>query len=340
VVAQAIANLHPPRADSSDRCAGENLHLHLRDDGKPFMRAVVFEACDQVAEGVRSSRAKLGCGSSRSACSSNSLGRLDPQPSFAREDLDAFGNLIARLEYDRSHERLAVIAQMQVEIFPRRSDSLESALAWDAVRDRLSYHAAPMPAADLEACRFRMRSSHVLLKQSFEDYARGCFERGPARSRQQPMNSCTRPPRVQYVAGSTTNRTSIVEVLKNRRGVCQDFAHFMIACLRSCGLAARYVAAIFDRPEGGEAAVAETPRMPGCPSTARVRMVGFRSDQHCMVGEDHVTLAWGRDFADCRRFRGMIIGGAAQTEGRCTRAAACRMNQPTRRSERAGMRTR
>src|SRR6202035_2730107 len=103
---------------------------------------------------------------------------LDPQPSSVREDLDAFGNAIARLEYDRSHERLAVIAEMHVEIFPRVTESIESAQPWDAVRNRLSYHAAPMPAADLEACRFRMRSSHVLLKQAFEDYAKDCFEPG------------------------------------------------------------------------------------------------------------------------------------------------------------------
>jgi transglutaminase-like putative cysteine protease len=110
-------------------------------------------------------------------CLKHSL-NLDPQPSSAREDVDAFGNGIARLEYDRAHDRLLVTAEMTVEILPRGAQSLESAEPWNALRSRLSYHAAPMAAADLEACRFRMRSSHVPLKLAFEDYSRDCFTEG------------------------------------------------------------------------------------------------------------------------------------------------------------------
>ena len=152
-------------------------------------------------------------------CLGHSLA-LDPHPASVREDVDAFGNAIARLEYDRSHDRLAVTAQMQVEIFPRIADSIESE-AWDAVRDRLSYHAAPMAAADLEACRFRMRSSHVLLKQGFEQYAKDCFEPGRsiAAASNELMHKIHRE--FKYVSGSTTNRTSILDVLKSRRGVCR-----------------------------------------------------------------------------------------------------------------------
>src|SRR5882724_793 len=62
-------------------------------------------------------------------CLKSSLA-LDPQPSSVREDVDAFGNSIARLEYDRSHDRLAVVAEMHVEIFPRVARSLESAQPW------------------------------------------------------------------------------------------------------------------------------------------------------------------------------------------------------------------
>jgi len=104
--------------------------------------------------------------------------RLDPPPSSSREDLDAFGNVIARLEYDRSHDRLSVTADMQVEVLPRQRDALEDSEAWDRVRERLSYHASPMSNADLEACRFRMRSNHVPPKQAIEDYARECFKSG------------------------------------------------------------------------------------------------------------------------------------------------------------------
>ena len=110
-------------------------------------------------------------------CLSHSIG-LDPQPSAAREDWDAFGNAIARLEYDRAHDRLRVTAEMQVEVLPRDRRLLGDSEAWDRVRERLSYRAAPMSRADLEACQFRMRSSHVPLKLSVEDYARECFTPG------------------------------------------------------------------------------------------------------------------------------------------------------------------
>jgi transglutaminase-like putative cysteine protease len=243
-------------------------------------------------------------------CLTHSLD-LDPQPSFAREDLDAFGNPIARLEYDRAHERLTVSAHMQVEIYPRTAESLDTAEAWDMLRRRLGYHAVAVSVADLEACRYRMRSSHVPLKSSFEEYAQDCFVAGL------PIAvACEALTRkifrdFKYSPGSTSNRTSVVDVLKSRRGVCQDFAHLMIACVRSSGLAARYVSGyIRTVRKGGETAIG------GDASHAWVSVycpplgwVDFDPTNNCMVGEDHVTLAWGRDFGDVSPLRGMIVGG-------------------------------
>jgi transglutaminase-like putative cysteine protease len=243
-------------------------------------------------------------------CLSHSI-ELDPQPSFTRQDIDAFGNAIARLEYDRAHDKLAVTAQMEVEIFPRALGELDAAEPWDALRNRLSYHASPMAAADLDACRFRMRSSHVPIKLAFEDYTRDIFSPGRpvAAAAHALMRKIYRE--FKYVPGSTTNRTSILDVLKTRRGVCQDFAHFMIACMRSSGLAARYVSGyIRTVRKGGETAIG------GDASHAWVSVycpplgwLDFDPTNDCMVGEDHVTLAWGRDFGDVSPLRGVIVGG-------------------------------
>jgi len=141
------------------------------------------------------------------------------------------------------------------------------------------------------------------LKQSFEDYARGCFEPGRsiAAAANELMHKIHRE--FKYVAGSTTNRTSIVEVLKNRRGVCQDFAHFMIACLRSCGLAARYVSGyIRTARRAAKRQSAENASMLGVVYCPPFGLVGFRSDQQLHGGEDHVTLAWAETSLTCRRF--------------------------------------
>jgi transglutaminase-like putative cysteine protease len=243
-------------------------------------------------------------------CLDHSL-RLDPLPSAAHEDIDAFGNAIARLEYDRPHDHLAVTADMHVEILPRDFAALESCEPWEAVRDRLRYHALPMAASDLDACRFRMQSSHVRIKQAFQDYAKDCLL--PERSIFSASEALTHKiyREFEYVPGSTTNRTSIVEVLESRRGVCQDFAHLMIGCLRSSGLAARYVSgyirtvrAAGDATIGGDASHAWVSVY--CPALG---WVDFDPTNDCLVGEEHVTLAWGRDFGDVSPLRGMIVGG-------------------------------
>lgn len=244
-------------------------------------------------------------------CLSHSL-VLDPLPTSAREDRDAFGNPIARLEYDRSHDHLSVSAVMRVEVLPRDAGPLEESEPWERVRERLRYHASIPRPADLEACRFRMRSSHVPLKDVVEDYAREAFT--PGRPIAAAANALTRQiyRDFDYVPGSTTNRTSITDVLEKRRGVCQDFAHLMIGCLRSSGLAARYVSGYIRtvreaNPEtlvGGDASHAWVSVY--CPPLG---WIDFDPTNDCVVGEDHVTLAWGRDFGDVSPLRGMIVGG-------------------------------
>jgi transglutaminase-like putative cysteine protease len=238
--------------------------------------------------------------------------RLDPQPASARDDVDAFGNRICRVEYDRPHDRLSVVSETQVEILPRMLDGLERCEAWETVRNRLRYGAAPKPAADLDACRFRMQSSYVRLKQAFGDYAQACFtpRRSTATAAEALMQQIHRD--FEYVPGSTTTRTSVAEVLASRRGVCQDFAHLMIGCLRAQGLAARYVSGyIRTVPAGGGASL-----VGGDASHAWVSVfcppigwVDFDPTNDCLVGTDHITLAWGRDFGDVSPLRGMIVGG-------------------------------
>lgn len=237
---------------------------------------------------------------------------LDPVPSFACEDRDAFGNGIARLEYDRAHDHLSVSAEMRVEVLPRELGTLESSEPWERVRERLCYRAAPVSAADLEAMQFRMRSGLVPLKDAVAEYARESLAPGRpvATAAEVLMRAIYRD--FDYVPGSTTNRTPITEVLEKRRGVCQDFAHLMIACLRASGLAARYVSGYIRTLRAADS----TALIGGDASHAWVSVycpplgwVDFDPTNDCLVGEDHVTLAWGRDFGDVSPLRGMIIGG-------------------------------
>ncbi len=115
---------------------------------------------------------------------------------------------------------------------------------------------------------------------------------------------------------ATTVSTPVMEVLENKRGVCQDFAHLMIACLRALGLAARYVSGyLLTHPPPGK------PRLigadashawvsvfaPGFPN----EWVDFDPTNNLLPDTQHITLAWGRDFADVSPLRGVILGGDA-----------------------------
>ena len=112
--------------------------------------------------------------------------------------------------------------------------------------------------------------------------------------------------------------TPIMEVLEKKRGVCQDFAHLMIACLRALGLAARYVSGyLLTRPPPGK------PRLIGAdashawvsvyaPGFAGGDWVDFDPTNNLLPDLEHITVAWGRDFSDVTPMRGVILGGGTQ----------------------------
>src|SRR5580692_2562755 len=99
-------------------------------------------------------------------CHSRSI-TLVPEPGTRRDDVDAFGNFVTRLEYELPHDRLEVLAEVGVEISAPRDVRDGDCAAWEEVRGALTYSGQPMSAAYLDACRFRMESSHVRVKQTF-----------------------------------------------------------------------------------------------------------------------------------------------------------------------------
>jgi transglutaminase-like putative cysteine protease len=237
---------------------------------------------------------------------------LDPQPSTRREDIDAFGNCVTRLEYDLPHDRLEVLAEVAVEVdAPRDVTDTESA-AWERVRDALTYSGQPMTAADLDACRFRMESSYVRVKQTFSDYAADCFAPGRPllAGAESLMHKMHRD--FSYEPGTTNISTSAIEAFAARRGVCQDFAHIMLACLRSRGLAARYVSGYLrTTPPGSDASLLGADASHAwvsvfCPPFG---WIDLDPTNDVRVGTDHIVIAWGRDFGDVSPLRGVIVGG-------------------------------
>jgi transglutaminase-like putative cysteine protease len=173
-------------------------------------------------------------------CVEHSL-TIIPSVFTRRDETDAFGNLVTRVEFEHPHRRLEVVTDMEVEVHPRPAVSAADTLPWEQVRDMLTYGGAWPSREVLDAVRFRHESPYVRVKQVFNDYGAECFDE------QRPILACAQAlmeklhRELRYAPGETHIATPLFEVLQNRRGVCQDFAHLMIAALRARGLAARYV---------------------------------------------------------------------------------------------------
>ncbi len=247
-------------------------------------------------------------------CRSRELS-IGPPPSRRVDDLDAFGNPLTRLAFERPHHELEVRARLQVEVLPRPDLDLADSPSWEAARLDLTYSSGrPLNAGQLEAARFRFDSPYVLLEQTFAAYADDCFVPGRPLllAVQRLMEKIFRE--FTFDASATQVATPLEQVLEDRRGVCQDFAHLMLACLRSRGLAARYVSGyLLTRPPPGQARLIGADASHAwvsvyCP---RQGWVDFDPTNNMRPAQEHITLAWGRDFGDVSPLRGVILGGGS-----------------------------
>ena len=152
------------------------------------------------------------------------------------------------------------------------------------------------------------------LKRQFAAFAADCFPPGRPllAGAEALMGKIHRE--FAFDAEATQVATPLVEVLQRRRGVCQDFAHLMLACLRSLGLSARYVSGyLLTQPPPGQ------PRLIGADAShawvsvycPRHGWVDFDPTNAVLPNLEHITLAWGRDFADVSPLRGVILGGGS-----------------------------
>ncbi len=248
--------------------------------------------------------------------------QITPGPAYRRDEFDAFGNAVTRVEFQSPHRELRVRTEMTVAVHPRPAVLADETHPWERVAGNLAYTGHWPARANLDVCRFRHESPYVRVKRAFTDFGAACFAPG------KPVLSCasdlmrTLHRDMRYAPGETDVSTPLMEVLEKRHGVCQDFAHLMIACLRSRGLAARYVSGyIRVRPPANDVPADDTgvePLIGGGASHAWVAVysppfgwIELDPTNNTWVGVEHVAVAWGRDFGDVSPLRGIILGGGS-----------------------------
>jgi transglutaminase-like putative cysteine protease len=241
---------------------------------------------------------------------------ISPEPAQRSEAVDVYGNTRAFFSLQSRHDELKVVARSLVstsEPQPPKSD-----MPWEEVRERLRYHrgAAYDPAAE-----FVFTSPYVPRHEEFLAYAHPSFTPG------RPMLEAARElmeriyANFEYETEATDVSTPALEVLAMRKGVCQDFAHVMLACLRSLGLPARYVSGyLLTQPPPGQARLVGSDAshawvslyLPADGTTAG-GWADLDPTNNRAPGEDYVTVATGRDYSDVSPVRGVIHGGANHT---------------------------
>ncbi|HZE60129.1 MAG TPA: transglutaminase family protein [Burkholderiales bacterium] len=233
---------------------------------------------------------------------------VEPTAGEITQREDYYGNRTASLVIAVPHDALIVRTASTVTVEPRAALALAAPkTSWEAVR------AHPL----VEATEFLFDSPHVERSRELADYAVKSFT-----ARRAILESASDLARrihrdFKFDRTATSVSTPLRQVLKQKSGVCQDFAHLMIGCLRSIGLAARYVSGyILTAPPPGR------PRLIGADAShawasihcgERAGWVDIDPTNNCLVDDAHVTLGWGRDFADVTPMRGVILGGGAQT---------------------------
>lgn len=244
---------------------------------------------------------------------------INPVPAQQRAVTDVFGNRRCFFSMQTPHPRLEVLARSVVVTSAPATAS--STVGWERARDLFRYRSG---AAFDAACEFVFASPFAPRDAEFADYARPSFAPGAplldsAINLMQRMHAD-----LTYESQSTEVSTPARQALAQRKGVCQDFAHILIACLRSLGLPARYVSGyLLTQPapgmlrlRGSDAshawAAVYVSDLPEGQRWVDLDPTNRRSGWHS-PGEDYVTLATGRDFGDVSPVRGVIHGGASHT---------------------------
>lgn len=241
--------------------------------------------------------------------------KVDPTPARIHTYVDYFGNQVRSFAIFQPHEELSITSESRVVVERPARPREATSPSWTDVRRCLR---SDRDDATIDALQYVFDSVYIRSSTALADYALPSFTKG------RPLLAAVADLTTQifrefaYDPSATTIDTKIEDVLQRRRGVCQDFAHLQIGCLKSLGLAARYVSGYLrttvapgqTRLQGADASHAWLSVF--CPDNG---WVDFDPTNGCLVTDQHITLGWGRDFHDVSPIKGVVLGGGSSTLG-------------------------
>lgn len=234
---------------------------------------------------------------------------ISPMPESRRDEIDHFGNYTTTISLTAPHRQFAVSLYATVDVVHPWAPLASATQAWERI--------AALGIDDPALAEFCLPSPLTQPASEIADYAAFSFPPGrPILEALLELNQRIWTD-LAYCPGVTTTTTTAAQALKTRAGVCQDYAHLMLACLRALGLPGRYVSGYLrTSPPAGEErrrGADQSHAWVGGWLGHEAGWVDFDPTNNLMVFDEHVTLAWGRDFQDVSPLRGVILGGGRQS---------------------------
>jgi transglutaminase-like putative cysteine protease len=233
-----------------------------------------------------------------------------PEPAKSSARFDFFGNATNWFTIDEPHDVLDIFAESNVTVDPVPAFAPQASQGWDAVRTTFE---SPADQATLDALQYTFDTPLTRSNEELLAYARRSFPRG------RPLLACVLDLNARIYADftfdkeATDTRTTVARAFELKAGVCQDFAHVGIAAIRTLGLAARYVSGylLTHPPPGRE-------RLVGADASHAwlsvwippYGWIDFDPTNNMLPSSEHITVAWGRDYADVAPIHGIITGGS------------------------------
>jgi transglutaminase-like putative cysteine protease len=236
---------------------------------------------------------------------------VEPTPASRNDFVDYFGNPAATVAIESSHSELLIHSRSVIEVAPPEPVNLNASEPWDRIAAQLAPANKPY---DMQVVQYLIPSHFTDINEELIEFARPFFKPG------RPVLECARAvmdrihTEFAYDNAATDVATTIADLLKIRRGVCQDFAHLLIGALRAFCLPARYVSGyLLTRPPAGRERLAGADASHAWVSvwSPGIGWVDFDPTNNVISGEEHITIAYGRDFQDVSPVTGVLLGGGA-----------------------------